>query len=127
MSKEEEEGTVRDTWFTGLEVVCPVCSTTLRGDQDVVNAHVDACVAHESLRLEDVRQRALQYHRAIEDAAWNDGDDENFGNYVGNLRGELIFLLLIVSFTGRKGLDFISVITTRRMKRMRLISKETTK
>jgi len=93
MAKEEEEGTFGESWldkFNGVEIVCPVCSTTVRGDQDVVNAHVDACVAHESLILEDVRQRALQYRRAIEDAAWDNGDDDSFGNYVGNLRGELL-------------------------------------
>jgi len=68
MAKEEEEGTLGESWldkFNGVEIVCPVCSTTVRGDQDVVNAHVDACVAHESLIIEDVRQRARGCSREI--------------------------------------------------------------
>lgn len=110
MAKEEEEGTLGESWldkFNGVEIVCPVCSTTVRGDQDVVNAHVDACVAHESLRLEDVRQRALQYRRAIEDAARDEEDDDSFGNYVGNLRGELPLKKLYSQyFHGAQGTGF---------------------
>jgi hypothetical protein len=131
MAKEEEEGTLGESWldkFNGVEIVCPVCSTTVRGDQDVVNAHVDACVAHESLVLEGVRQRALQYRRAIEDAAWDDGDDDSFGNYVGNLRGELLPEKIMVSiFMVHKELDSIGAIATRKMWMTRLISKEMTK
>lgn len=31
---------------TGRETVCPVCLIVVRGDGDVVEAHVDACLAH---------------------------------------------------------------------------------
>jgi hypothetical protein len=88
MAKEdEEENSIRDSWmngFTGREIICPICSATVRGDEDVVDAHVDACLADESRRQEEVRQRAL-YRRAIQEADWD--EDESLGNYVGNLRG----------------------------------------
>ena len=91
MAKEEEEGnSIRDSWmneFTGREIICPICSTTVRGDEDVVDAHVDACLADESLRQEEVRQREVR-RRAIE-ATWD--DDESLGNYVGDLRGQLVY------------------------------------
>ncbi|PPQ70445.1 hypothetical protein CVT26_013939 [Gymnopilus dilepis] len=84
--KEEEEGhNSRDPWlrrFTGEEIVCPVCSATVRGDQDVLDAHVDSCLAHESLRLEEARQRELMHQQAIEEEVW-----EEVGNYVGDIRG----------------------------------------
>jgi hypothetical protein len=38
---------------TGRETVCPVCLQTVRGDQDVMEAHVDACLAHESSRVNE--------------------------------------------------------------------------
>jgi hypothetical protein len=34
---------------------CPVCAQAVRGDRDVVEAHVDACLTHESARLERER------------------------------------------------------------------------
>ncbi|KAH7887520.1 hypothetical protein F5I97DRAFT_1935628 [Phlebopus sp. FC_14] len=37
-------------------VTCPVCLQTVRGDTDVVEAHVDACLAYESRRAEVARQ-----------------------------------------------------------------------
>lgn len=38
-------------------IVCPVCSQSIRGDRDVVEAHVDACLAHESRRTQVERER----------------------------------------------------------------------
>lgn len=38
-------------------IACPVCSQPVRGDRDVVEAHVDACLAHESRRAEVEWQR----------------------------------------------------------------------
>jgi hypothetical protein len=97
MAKEEEEGnSTRDSWingFTGREIICPICSATVRGDEDVVDAHVDACLADESRRQEEVRQRDLQHRRAIEEVIRDDyGEDESLGNYVGGLRGQLVYL-----------------------------------
>jgi hypothetical protein len=37
--------------------LCPVCLQTIRGDEDVVEAHVDACLAFESERLMRDRER----------------------------------------------------------------------
>ncbi len=39
LAKDDEEINIRDSWlarFTGEEITCPVCSTIVRGDQDVV-------------------------------------------------------------------------------------------
>lgn len=36
-----------------------MCNSTVRGDDDVVNAHVDACVADEARKQEEERQREL--------------------------------------------------------------------
>lgn len=38
-------------------ITCPVCSQPVRGDRDVVEAHVDACLAYESRRVHVVRER----------------------------------------------------------------------
>jgi hypothetical protein len=87
MAKEDEEGNSirgeRMNAFTGRVIICPICSTTVRGDGDVVDAHVDACLADESRRQDEVRQRELQHRRAIEEY----GEHEILGNYVGDLRG----------------------------------------
>ncbi|KAF9226710.1 hypothetical protein BS17DRAFT_499804 [Gyrodon lividus] len=41
----------------GGGVTCPVCSQEVRGDRDVVEAHVDACLAYESRRAQVERER----------------------------------------------------------------------
>ncbi|KAJ3516291.1 hypothetical protein NLJ89_g1218 [Agrocybe chaxingu] len=87
MAREDEEGNSWDSWsrkFTGEEIVCPVCSTTVRGDQDILDAHVDSCLAHEAQRQEETRQRDLQHRRPLQEAIW---DDEDEGTYIGNVRG----------------------------------------
>ncbi|KDR84010.1 hypothetical protein GALMADRAFT_262367 [Galerina marginata CBS 339.88] len=88
MLKEEEEGnTSTYAWlkrFTGEEITCPVCSATVRGDRDVLDAHVDSCLAHESQRLQEACQRELLHQRALEEEAWDDAEDNN---YVGDVRG----------------------------------------
>ncbi|KAF4619453.1 hypothetical protein D9613_005297 [Agrocybe pediades] len=91
MLREEDEGlTARNSWlrrYTGEEMVCPVCATTVRGDRDVLDAHVDACLAHQSQVLENARQQELLQLRAVEEEAehWEDVDED--GNYVGDVRG----------------------------------------
>lgn len=94
--KEEEEGNVsQDSWsarFTGEEVICPLCSATVRGDQDVLDAHVDSCLAHESQRLEEARQRELMHQHAIEEEIRDMAGDH--GNYVGDVRGSFTIHLL---------------------------------
>ncbi|KAL4076220.1 hypothetical protein J3A83DRAFT_4357334 [Scleroderma citrinum] len=39
-------------------IACPVCGRNVRGDRDVVEAHVDMCLAHESRRAEIERESA---------------------------------------------------------------------
>ena len=83
LAKDDEETSIRDSWlarFTGEEITCPVCSTIVRGDQDVLDAHVDACLAHENQRLEEARLQGS------EEETWEGGND---GNYVGDIRGTL--------------------------------------
>jgi hypothetical protein len=60
MTRDEEDGRqVRATWGAGVgeSIVCPVCGVGVRGDRDVVEAHVDSCLAHEG-RLEEERRVA---------------------------------------------------------------------
>lgn len=53
LAKEHET----ESWIMEVEggTTCPVCAQVVRGDRDVVEAHVDACLAHESTRLERER------------------------------------------------------------------------
>jgi len=90
MIKEDEEGGPWMKGFTREDISCPVCSTVVRGDQDVLDAHVDACLAHEMQRLEETRQRELQHRRAIEEGIWEGSEDGNGGTYVGNIRGKFL-------------------------------------
>jgi len=106
MIKEDEEGDhVRDSWMKGStreDISCPVCFTIMRGDQDVLDAHVDACLAHEMQRLEETRQRELQHRRAVEEGIWEGSEDGNSGTYVGNIRGEFLSSNLSSIFTEKK-------------------------
>ncbi|KAL1740787.1 hypothetical protein HDZ31DRAFT_85239 [Schizophyllum fasciatum] len=88
MVREEDEDArpARSLTAGCNEIVCPVCSVTVQGDQDVLDAHVDACVANESMRVEEERQRDLA-QRAAEETTWQDtGDAEHIG-HVGDVRG----------------------------------------
>lgn len=82
MLSEDED----DDWRKGLvggQMDCPICSQNVRGDQGVLEAHVDACVTNEELRLaEQAQQEALQ-RQYDEEARW----EESNSNYVGDLRG----------------------------------------
>lgn len=53
LAKEHEA----ESWIVevGEGTSCPVCAQAVRGDRDVVEAHVDACLTHESARLERER------------------------------------------------------------------------
>ncbi len=50
----------------GEGTVCPVCIKVVQGDPDVVEAHVDACLAHQVM-LQDAREREERERRARED------------------------------------------------------------
>ncbi|KZT24578.1 hypothetical protein NEOLEDRAFT_1163276 [Neolentinus lepideus HHB14362 ss-1] len=61
MTREDEEGYFsRHTAGRG-EGVCPVCLKTVKGDPDVVEAHVDTCLAHANRVLEE-SQREQSRH-----------------------------------------------------------------
>ncbi|KAI0796987.1 hypothetical protein C8Q75DRAFT_742951 [Abortiporus biennis] len=75
MTKEEEEITGlsgyrggRGRWAgrtDGEGTTCPVCRKLVQGDPDVVEAHVDACLAHEA-SLQDERDRQAKERRELE-------------------------------------------------------------
>jgi len=131
MAKEEEEGTSGESWlkhFTGEEITCPICSMRVRGDRDVVEAHVDACLASESHRQEEARQRELQHRQAVDDENW-DEDEDGIGNYVGNLRGKYSVHNIIETYRLPPSFQELVFILADRTKTltMKLISMEMTK
>ncbi|KAK7062033.1 hypothetical protein R3P38DRAFT_2833001 [Favolaschia claudopus] len=78
---------VRETWRSrrneGGEVGCPVCLVVVRGDEDVIEAHVDACLVDQTRRLEEARQAAIAEQRRSRNASMQlDGP-----GHVGDVRG----------------------------------------
>jgi hypothetical protein len=69
---EDDDGKKKVTLQNGGtgEVVCPLCLQTLRGDQDVMDAHVDSCLAYENNRLREEEER----HREAEAEFWRAGE-----------------------------------------------------
>ena len=63
------------------EIVCPVCSQLVRGDRDVLEAHVDACLAYESrrARIEREREPAIGLVRGNEDTNVDVNVDADMG------------------------------------------------
>ncbi|KAI6100285.1 hypothetical protein F5141DRAFT_1009726 [Pisolithus sp. B1] len=84
LSREEAAYLVRE------DIGCPVCGQSLRGDRDVVEAHVDACLAYESRRAEiEQRREILQGTQVSEDLEVDvddDGGQGNDGNGDGSVR-----------------------------------------
>ncbi|KAJ7752776.1 hypothetical protein DFH07DRAFT_868781 [Mycena maculata] len=94
--RDDEVGSssrVRETWRSrrtaGGEIVCPVCLATVRGDEDVIEAHVDACLADQTRRLEEAQQAAIadQRRRREEDQDMGDLGGMLGPGHVGNVRG----------------------------------------
>ena len=56
MTREDEEAEGRWAASLGSGTACPVCLKLIPGDTDVVEAHVDACLAHEA-RVQEERER----------------------------------------------------------------------
>lgn len=74
LTREEEDGRhVRATWANGIwdgseGITCPVCGQDVRGDSDIVEVHVDSCLAHEGRRLEEEQQQqAERWEEEIDD------------------------------------------------------------
>jgi hypothetical protein len=94
MAREEEvESHEQETLSReSSESVCPVCLATVRADQDVLDAHVDACLANENQRLEEERQREAEMQR-IDGGVWDEMYEEGAAGHIGNVRGMLSTLL----------------------------------
>lgn len=91
MTRDDDEGHLVSRRITSSqgEIVCPVCLTTVRGDEDVQDAHIEACVANESRQLEEEQERRRQEEAeevnvddfgAEDDAAGHFGDVRGLGN-----------------------------------------------
>lgn len=93
MAREEEGYSERPRWsrrteVTSNEVMCPVCSQGIRGDQEVINAHVDSCLVDESRRLEGERaRRAVQDPAIIDEDNWGGMLQDGVVGHIGNVRG----------------------------------------
>ncbi|KAF5358899.1 hypothetical protein D9758_004827 [Tetrapyrgos nigripes] len=96
MTREDEEGYGsnnnrhnRRRGQQGQEFTCPVCLAKVQGDDDILDAHVDACVAGEGRRLEEEREqreREAQARRATS-LSQSDEYDNDAGGHVGDVRG----------------------------------------
>jgi hypothetical protein len=64
---EEEDSRAGPARNAGDEIVCPVCLQTVRGDEDVMEAHVDACLAFESERLRVAEEAERERRRGAEE------------------------------------------------------------
>lgn len=85
LGREDEKG--KETLSKREEIVCPVCLATVRGDQDVLDAHVDACLANEDRRLEEERLRVLE-QEAAGDESWEESfNEDGAAGHVGSVRG----------------------------------------
>jgi hypothetical protein len=106
LTRDEEDESNGSAGFVRLEgaPICPVCSQQVAGDQDVVEAHIDGCLAHESLRLDRENERANQ------EDTWEDIDVDGDSVIIGssaNLRGSLSFLGPIpLMLTGELAMGF---------------------
>ncbi|KAF8639938.1 hypothetical protein AX17_001188 [Amanita inopinata Kibby_2008] len=62
-------GLSRNSLVHGLaagEIQCPVCQTTVPGDEDVLEAHIDACLADHGRRIEEEHLRMIEGRRIWE-------------------------------------------------------------
>ncbi|KAJ4479175.1 hypothetical protein J3R30DRAFT_2728173 [Lentinula aciculospora] len=88
MTREDDEGhgasRIRYTSGRG-EIVCPVCLVMVGGDEDVQDAHIEACIANESVRLEEERLRREEQER--EEAEEVDIGDDDAAGHFGDVRG----------------------------------------
>ena len=104
MTREDEDGGGlssfrggRGRWAgDGQGTLCPVCLKTVPGDPDVVEAHVDACLAHEA-RMQSEREQQERDLRQREQS-WEEDVDIEEGVQLratdgASLRGELLGIL----------------------------------
>lgn len=100
MAREEEGYSKKSCWTrrteaTSDEVICPVCSRGVRGDQEVINIHVDSCLVDESRNLAEERTRGtVQDFAIMDDNNWDDALPDGAVGYIGNIPGVLLVIPL---------------------------------
>lgn len=94
MARENEEGVhgQDSRSLSGGEVMCPICLVTVRGDQDVLDAHIDACLANEG-RREEQRLQEAELQRAGGEDLWGETYDGGAAGHIGDVRGILSVFL----------------------------------
>lgn len=65
MTRDDDEAEGRWAASQGSGTACPICLKLIPGDTDVVEAHVDACLAHEA-RLQEERERVERERERLE-------------------------------------------------------------
>lgn len=99
---DEEHVTLRSTLARSVDTdghagtVCPVCLKVMRGDEDVVDAHVDSCLAHAARMQEEMERAEAEAESDIDidrdGDAWEDVEVEGEMRLrrtgAGNFRGE---------------------------------------
>ena len=91
----------RGRWAGTVDgTMCPVCLKIVPGDPDVVEAHVDACLAHES-RMQEERERE-ERERQRADSPWEeidvDGEVRIRVTDGASLRGKIVTLSLSLEY-----------------------------
>ncbi|KIJ69936.1 hypothetical protein HYDPIDRAFT_35386 [Hydnomerulius pinastri MD-312] len=88
-------------------MTCPVCSQPVRGDRDVIEAHVDACLAYESRRAQverAERERTVGLQRGSEDADIDAIDiDIDSSMCIGGGEGEGSVRTRVITSTSLRG------------------------
>ncbi|KAL0949223.1 hypothetical protein HGRIS_009303 [Hohenbuehelia grisea] len=77
---KDDDEFVHTPTLPASSVTCPVCMKTVVGDEDVLEAHVNACLAYEGQRLE---QERVEREQAVHDV-WDAGGS---GTHIGNVSG----------------------------------------
>ncbi|KAF8663386.1 hypothetical protein AX16_000961 [Volvariella volvacea WC 439] len=91
MMRDEEDGNaVHGNTTRALaagEISCPVCFSTIRGDNDVVEAHIDACLANESRRMQEQQAEELRERAQGETGGWDLEYEDGVVGHIGDVRG----------------------------------------
>lgn len=101
MAREEEGYSEQSCWArrieaTSGEVMCPVCSRRIHGDQEVINIHVDSCLIDENRKSAEERARRTVRDSAImNDDNWDGMLPDGAIGHIGNVRGALLTILLV--------------------------------
>ncbi|THH05621.1 hypothetical protein EW145_g4660 [Phellinidium pouzarii] len=78
--------------ITGNEITCPVCLTKVRGDEDLIETHVNTCLANSArLQAEAEEQERRKREVQMRGDTWSeievDGDVRLHLNHINGLRG----------------------------------------